>query len=424
MAESFNLLRLVSSLDTSMELPAYSGVVIFAGQDNDGNNIEYRAGDQTGTLLEITNEWGSQAQADAIYRKIKGYRYQPYKASGTHIDPSVEIGDAVTIADTYGGVFLRATTYGRDITSELEAPSKEEIEHEFQIQSPTNRQYERFTRSVRANLTLTASKISAEVEDRKAETSVLRASINIQADRITQEVTARANADGELRASINIQATEIAAKVSKEGGNGSSFWWKLLSDSWTVGAGGQEVLKVTKNGAYVSGDIRATSGHIGCFDIMSEYLSYNGQTWGGTNTWGGYFGQSGLQLGSKFRVDMSGNLYANSGRFEGEVCAGNIQYGGANGTLWGEAITSESLSGGWGGQIESGGISTYNTTGGINASLASADFANSVFNGWTEASVIGADRMYLGGYPLGLSTLSYKDGYGNTRTGRFVMWRE
>lgn len=43
MAESFNLLRRVSSLDTSMELPAYSGVVIFAGQDDEGNNIEYRA---------------------------------------------------------------------------------------------------------------------------------------------------------------------------------------------------------------------------------------------------------------------------------------------------------------------------------------------------------------------------------------------
>ena len=91
MAESFNLLRRVRSLDIAPEMPGYSGVVIFAGQDNDGNNIEYRAGDQTGTVLEITNEWGSQAQADAIYRKIRGYRYRGYKAKGTRIDPSVPL---------------------------------------------------------------------------------------------------------------------------------------------------------------------------------------------------------------------------------------------------------------------------------------------------------------------------------------------
>ena len=424
MAESFNLLRLVSSLDTSMELPAYSGVVIFAGQDDDGNNIEYRAGDQTGTLLEITNEWGSQAQADAIYRKIKGYRYQPYKASGTHIDPSVEIGDAVTIADTYGGVFLRATTYGRDITSELEAPSKEEIEHEFQIQSPTNRQYERFTRSVRANLTLTASKISAEVEDRKAETSVLRASINIQADRITQEVTARANADGELRASINIQATEIAAKVSKEGGNGSSFWWKLLSDSWTVGAGGQEVLKVTKNGAYVSGDIRATSGQIGGFSITDYALSYNGHTWGGTNTWGAYIGSEGIQLGRNFRVDMSGNLVAASGRFEGTVYAGNISYGGDAGYFYGGGISPGSISGGWGGQIGSGTISTENTTGGINTSLGYANFANDVFNWRQTAPYVCTKFIVIGGKRYAPGTIRYKNVNNTTSTATVLLTQD
>ena len=66
MAESFNLLRRVRSLYIAPELAGYSGVVIFAGQDEKGNNIEYRAGDRTGTVLEITNEWGSQAQADAI----------------------------------------------------------------------------------------------------------------------------------------------------------------------------------------------------------------------------------------------------------------------------------------------------------------------------------------------------------------------
>ena len=295
MAESFNLLRRVRSLDIAPELSGYSGVVIFAGQDDDGNNIEYRAGDRTGTVLEITNEWGSQAQADAIYRKIRGFKYQPYKAGGTSIDPSSEIGDAVTVSDIYGGVFVKRTTFGRHIRTDLEAPSKEEVEHELQIQSPTNRQYERFTRSIRANLSITASKIAAEVEDRQ-------------------------EADNLLRATLNIHAQEIEAKVSKEGGDDASdFWWKLLSTGWDAGTGSKTVFAVKKTGAYVDGEIRATTGKIGNWDINSNYLSYNGQTWGGTNTTGAYIGQSGIQLGKNFKVDMQGNLTATGGTFDGTV---------------------------------------------------------------------------------------------------------
>lgn len=396
MAESFNLLRRVSSLDTSMELPAYSGVVIFAGQDDAGNNIEYRAGDQTGTLLEITNEWGSQAQADTIYKKIRGHRYQPYKASGTHIDPSVEIGDAVTIADTYGGVFLRETTYGRDITSELEAPSKEEIEHEFQIQSPTNRQYERFTRSVRASLTITATKIAAEVEAREA-------------------------ADEAIRATLSVQADAIEARVTKEGGNSSSFGWKLLNNSWTVSGNGKNIFTVDRNGAKVEGEIRATSGKIGGFDIQKDYLSYNGQTWGGTNTWGCYIGSSGIQLGKNFKVDMSGNLTASSGRFEGTVYAGNIDYGGSAGYFSGGGLSGGSVGAG---KIVGNSLGTGQFAGGVNTSLGYADFANGVFNGWNTAPSLSTEDkgLVIGGHRVAVASTSFRDGTGGTVSLRYLTW--
>lgn len=386
MAESFNLLRRVKSLDTAPETDGYSGVAIFAGQDEAGNNIEYFAGDRTGAVLEITNEWGSQAQADAIYRKIRGYRYQPYKAAGTTIDPSVEIGDAVTIADTYGGVFLRATDY-RDTTSDLEAPSNEEIEHEFQIQSPTNRQYERFTRSVRSSLTITATKIAAEVE-------------------------AREEADKAIRATLSVQADAIKARVEKTVGNKTSdFWWDLQANSWSVGSKNKIIFSVEEGGAIVEGEIRATSGKIGGFDIQKDYLSYNGQTWGGTNSWGGYFGTNGIQLGRNFKVDMAGNLEAASGRFTGEVYAGRINYGGDAGHLWGEAISEGSVSGGWGGQIAGGSIGTFNTSGGINTSLGYADFSNGVFNGWNKASEVNTGSLKLDGHYLNRASIKIGNSY-------------
>ena len=395
MAESFNLLRRVKSLDTAPETDGYSGVAIFAGQDEAGNNIEYFAGDRSGKVLEITNEWGSQAQADAIYRKIRGFRYQPYKASGTTIDPSVEIGDAVTIADTYGGVFLRATDY-RDTTSDLEAPSNEEIEHEFQIQSPTNRQYERFTRSVRSSLSITATKIAAEVEAREA-------------------------ADKAIRATLSVQADAIEARVTKEGGSSSSFGWKLLNNSWTVSGNGKEIFTVNRNGAKVEGEIRATSGKIGGFDIQKDYLSYNDQTWGGTNTRGCYIGSSGIQLGKNFKVDMSGKLTASSGRFEGTVYAGSIDYGGDAGYFSGSGLSGGSVGAG---KIVGYSLSTGQFTEGVNASLGYADYANGVFNGWNTPYAIGAEHIYLDGNALGTSTISYMDGNGNSRTLNVVVWRE
>lgn len=448
MAESFNLLRRVKSLDTAPETDGYSGVTIFAGQDEEGNNIEYFAGDRSGTVLEITNEWGSQAQADAIYRKIRGYRYQPYKAAGTTIDPSVEIGDAVTIADTYGGVFLRATDY-RDTTSDLEAPSNEEIEHEFQIQSPTNRQYERFTRSVRSSLTITATKIAAEVAAREAsdqefrsaleitasrisaEVSArenadnqLRATLDIQAGQIQAEVEARTNGDNQLRATLDIQAGQISAKVSKSGGDPRSFGWDLLDSSMVWYSSGTETARLDSSGAKIRGRIEALSGKIGGFDIGQDSLSYNGQTWGGTNTWGGYYGINGFQMGRNFKVDMAGNLEAASGRFTGEVYAGRINYGGDAGHLWGEAISEGSISGGWDGQIAGGSIGTFNTSGGINTSLGYADFSNGVFNGWNSApSLSTGDRgLVIGGHTIAIASTSFRDGTGGTVSLRYLMW--
>lgn len=366
MAEAFNLLRRVKSLDISPEQPAYSGVVIFAGQDEEGNNIEYSAGDRIGTVLEITNEWGSQAQADAIYQKIRGFQYQPYRATGSQLDPSVEIGDAVTVKDTYGGVFRKTTSFGRYASTDIEAPSKEEVEHEFQIQSLTNRQYERFTRSVRASLAITATKIAAEVEDRKAEDNI-------------------------LRATLNVQAQQIEARVTKEGGDASSFGWKLTATGWSVYGNGSEIFGVDRTGAYVKGEIRATTGKIGGFDIKSNYLSYNGQTWGGTNTTGAYIGQSGIQLGKNFKVDMSGNLTAARGTFgslsvnssgstvgtySGSLsgCGGSVS--GISGSVSGITGSVSGLTGSISTGINVGGKSIGTYVGDIVAGKITADYIN------------------------------------------------
>lgn len=367
MAEAFNLLKRVRSLEVSPELSGYSGVRIYAGQDDEGNSIEYFAGNETGKVLEITNDWGTQAQVDAISQKILGYRYQPYTATGSQIDPSVELGDAVTVSDTYGGVFSRRSTYGKHVTSDVSAPFYDEIEHEFQIQSPTNRQYDRFTRQVRAGLSVTNASIQAEVQERKS-------------------------AVEEINALLRIQADQIEARVAKTGGDASSFGWILDDSSWTIKGNGRDILKASKAGLEVYGKITATSGQIGGFAIESNFLSYNNQTWGGTNSTGVYIGPSGIQLGKNFKVDAAGNLTAVSGIFTGSVNAGNIRYGGDYGTFSGVGISGGSIAGN---RLMNNTVTTAYTSGGINTSLGYADFANGVFNGWNTAGYVSATYGYF-----------------------------
>ena len=290
MSDSVNILRSMESFDKAEQFDGFSKVVIIVSDE-----IEYFSGDDTGRTLTLNCPWGTQEIADNILQSIKGFQYQPMTANGALVDPSAEIGDGISANGIYSGIYSLGIKFNSNLPSDISAPSDEEIDEEFPYKSSQERKVERQNKEVRASL-------------------------SIQADRITQEVTERQNQVGELRAALNVQAQKIEAKVSKEGGDGASdFWWKLLSTGWDAGTGSKTVFAVKKTGAYVDGEIRATTGKIGGFDIKENYLSYNNQTWDGTNTTGAYIGQSGIQLGKNFRVDMQGNLTATGGTFDGTV---------------------------------------------------------------------------------------------------------
>ena len=279
----------MESFDKSEQFDGFSKVVIIVSDE-----IEYSSGDDTGRTLTLNCPWGTQEIADNILQSIKGFQYQPMTANGALVDPSAEIGDGISANGVYSGIYSLGIKFNSNFPSDISAPSDEEIDEEFPYKAAQERKVERQNKEIRASL-------------------------SIQADRITQEVTERQNQVGELRATLNVQAQQIEAKVSKEGGDSSSFGWKLTATGWSVYGNGTEKFRVDKNGAYVNGEIRATSGKIGGFDIQSNYLSYNGQTWGGTNTTGAYIGQSGIQLGKNFKVDMQGSMTATGGTFDGTV---------------------------------------------------------------------------------------------------------
>lgn len=405
-----NVRSSVASLHKQTQLDAYSKVHVDVTDE-----LFYEAGDDTGRMLTVSCPWGTQATADRILARIRGYQHQPYTATGAYIDPATEIGDAFNSGSVYGGVLTKNVSVGPLLVAEISAPGEESINYKYEYKSPTQRQIERNYAEMHATFKVQADLIAAEVGAREEQGRELTAAITVQADRITQEVTDRQSATEALSSQITQQAGEISAKVSKNGG-GSSFSWSLLDSYMAWYANGSEIVRFDSSGAAIKGRIEALSGKIGGFDIQSNYLSYNGQTWGGTNTWGIYIGPEGIQLGNSFKVDSAGNLSAASGTFTGAVLAGSIQYGGWAGTLDGAGLTSNSVAGGYGGPIQSGTVSTSTLTSGVNTSLGYANFAKDVFNGISSATYVKCGWLLMSGYRLGPMNLYYTNSQGKAAT--------
>lgn len=358
MFNKFNIAKSATDLEISEQFVGYSRVVLEVSDD-----ISYEAGTATGRTLTMACPWGTQKMANSILNSIRGYQYQPYNATGAILDPSAEVGDAVQISGAYGGVYDTDISFGKIPRANVSAPSDEEVDESTPYKS---------------------------VSDRKIERQKL-----------------------EMKAQFEIQAGLISAKVSKTGGEDSNFGWELDEKSWTLKSDSSVVLTADKNGLEIKGIIRATGGEIGGFTIEKDYLSYNNQTWDGSNTRGAYLGTKGLQLGKKFKVDMQGNLTASSGTFSGTVYAGKISYGGSAGTVSGSAISAGSIYGGSGGQLSGSTLSNYNLSGGINTSLGYADYANGVFNEYNQAKVVYCSSIRMGTSYFHPVTIYYTDNHGS-----------
>ena len=379
------------SFDEAEQFDGFSKVIIIVSDE-----VEYSAGTDTGRTLTLNCPWGTQEVADNILESIKGFQYQPMTAEDALVDPSVEIGDGISANGVYSGVYSIETKFNSNLPTTVSAPADEELYEEHTYIPKTEREVTRKFLDFQSQFRIQDGKISAEVEERKSDTK-------------------------SIRATLEVQAGQITAKVNKNDGSSSTFGWALETGSWRIFSGSSTVLKADKNGLEVKGVIRATSGEIGGFDIQPNYLSYNGQTWGGTNTVGAYIGQSGIQLGKNFRVDMQGNLSASSGTFSGNVYAGNIQYGGNAGYMSGGGISSGSISGN---RLVANTVSTAYTSSGINKSLGYADFSNGVFNGWNEISnlKIVDGGFLLGGRRVSVSSISFPTGTGSTVTLHYLEW--
>lgn len=366
-----NVLKRADSVEISPQLNGYAGVRIYVGTDDENNAIIYEAGDMGGQVLELRHPFGTQAMAENILADIRGYQYQPIRASGAILDPAAEIGDGFAANGVYSGIFVRSTRFNRLMRADISAPTNQEIEHEITVESATDRQYSRFVGQTKAMLRITSMAIEAEV-------------------------SARTSADSAINATLAIHATDIQARVTKQSPAGqTSFGWNLTDTEWSVfsGSTSNKILTASASGLKVKGRIEADEGYIGGangFVITSARIYKNISSFGGTQSSGVYIGTDGIQLGRNFKVDSAGNLEANSGTFNGTIYAGNIVSTGTHG--YGGYFSGEGL---YGGSVGTGQLSSY-ANGGIGSGYSAKDTWDKARNQYQGVDLVCASQMICG----------------------------
>ena len=197
-------------LTAATAFPACTGVRFLLDNDQ-----ELFAGDETGYVYEISCPFATQAAANALLTKLRGFVYRPFSAEAAVVNPACELGDTLSVPDGLGGTFLTGL-FSSDLVfdslcaASVSAPEDEELDHEYPYIPASERSFSRKIQNVQSELTL--------------------------------------------------QAQQNAAKVSRTGGDASSFGWYLDADKFQLISNGAVVMLVNRNGLSLIGDLTANSG--------------------------------------------------------------------------------------------------------------------------------------------------------------------
>lgn len=158
------------------------------------------AGDETGTVLEVENENGTQALADELAQKLVGLQYAPYTCDQRYIDPVAEAGDKITVGSVVCVAYNIKESLGPSHYADLEAPAEAgELEEEYPYQSTAER--------VKKQLgTVTASMAEIRKDQKSIEAEV----------KTTTETVAQNTQDIEAARKEATEKSEAAADAAKK----------------------------------------------------------------------------------------------------------------------------------------------------------------------------------------------------------------
>lgn len=122
-----------------------------------------------------------------------------------------------------------------------------------------------------SSISETAKEIKLQVS--KNESSI--SSLTVTANKLTSSVEANKKDISSLEQDAETLNAKVSKKVDEEGGESSTFGWKLKSSGFELYSGEKTVMKVNPQGLEVNGKITSTEGKIGGLTITNNGLSYN-----------------------------------------------------------------------------------------------------------------------------------------------------
>lgn len=174
MSNKHHIGKSVNTIEASKEFSPYTKVVIIAGEDENGTQLVYEAGNDNGRTLEVTNPWGTQQIANDMLIRIQGYTYTPYSASGAYLPDTAELGDGVTVNGIYSVLASQDLTFDSLAVSDIEAPGADETENEFGIYADsTQKDLKRKVNTISTKFTVELGKIESEITDTESNLTTL-----------------------------------------------------------------------------------------------------------------------------------------------------------------------------------------------------------------------------------------------------------
>lgn len=140
-------------------------------------------------VLEVTCPYGSQAMAQTIYNSVHGKVYKGFSAQNAPLPIDAELGDAITVKDTYSMLAYQSLEFGPGHMSEAAAPGDNELENEYPWLTSTRKEFDRVLATTRSWITKTSNDINLRVEQVDKDSNDRYSELNINLEGITSTVS-------------------------------------------------------------------------------------------------------------------------------------------------------------------------------------------------------------------------------------------
>ena len=206
----------------------------------------FTAGDDTGDELTADCAWATQDMADAVLAQVGGKQIPGFTADEALLDISTEVGDGLTVCDTYSVAASIESTLDLMDTASVALSVSGDVEQEYAAAGSIERKIARVRKSV-TQLTVKAGEISAEITNVENE---LSNRIDLTASGMDAKIE---DAKNGLKNEITATANSLSANISATDGRVTALSASLDSMTLSVSNGSESsTISLVKDGVTVS----------------------------------------------------------------------------------------------------------------------------------------------------------------------------